>query len=806
VSKRKHRGGDLRTWLLLVLALVPTWSVLAGAGWLWSERGEEIAEFDTATNSANVTYELFVITSQLLRAEASLEAAALPESTTEIYERAERDLRASLAALRDADRSLVPLLDHLDLNEDATADAQVLTLIGGSLSAAIDAFESQVVGDPVQPQLTFLVNLARDNASGLVLPLAVADDPETTFIYDALAATVQYHDQFDRDRAVILTNLADSNDASEYTVMGSTALRDALWQDVINTRSLLPVEVDWLGTSANPETPILLDANEPLSTAIQAIDAPAGTNGSAALFLALQQIDDALGADVDLAYSELQRETDAHLTSLLHDRWLLAMTSCIMAVLGLALAGLTISEVRRRRRVESAHDVAIAQLGEKADRDPTTGAWNRRRLESSLTKTMHDAPQRNEIVVLAYLDLDHFKAINDVWGHSTGDRVLRTVTERLYGFSYRGVEFELCRFGGDEFVLHASTTKKSLMWLEGLGSALIEAVDSDMDVNGRHHAVGASVGIATSTEDSTLDSLLLEADSSLILAKQERGTAVVYNRDISRTGELVHALPSALASGEVCVHIQPVVHAVTGDVLHVEALARWWRPSGESVSPSVFVPLVESYGLAEKLTSTVLGCVQHLIDDPSTPASVRVWVNVSPRELDVVNFADRTVALLRQLGIPPTRIGLEITETAAVRDPDRLAIELRRLRDVGISVAIDDFGNGYSPLGYLRLLPVDVVKLDRSLISNIDTDIANQHIVIGVVGFVHELGMSVVAEGVERVEEQRWLIDQGVERMQGFLFERPTDPADFGWHPRLIDASLHSNDGAANGISGTLLA
>ncbi len=346
--------------------------------------------------------------------------------------------------------------------------------------------------------------------------------------------------------------------------------------------------------------------------------------------------------------------------------------------------------------------------------------------------------------------------------------------------------FELCRFGGDEFVLSAAMANRSLSWFEGLGKAIIEAVDSEMEINGRRHEVGVSVGITTSTPDSTLDTLLLEADSSLLLAKRERGTAVVYNRDISRTGELVHALPTAFANGEICAHIQPVIDIHAGAVLHVEALARWNLPSGEKVNPDMFIPLVESYGLAERLTTTVLGCVQKVINDPATPPAVRVWVNVSPRELDVANFAERFVSMLQQLDVPPIRIGLEITETAAVRDPERLAIELRRLREVGIGVAIDDFGSGYSTLGHLRFLPVDVVKLDRSLISHIDTDTANQHLVIGIVGLLGELGMDIVAEGVERFEEQEWLVEHGVDRVQGFLFDQPMAPRDISWEHRRI--------------------
>jgi len=788
---------------LLVLALVPTWSVLAGAGWLWSERGDEIADFEQALVPVDATYELFVVASRLFRAEASLSMAARPDATAATMQQAANDRQAAIVALRSAKTRLPAIVTELVPVEPGGitgSDTDALTLLSGAISTSTTLLESQVPGRPVNSQLRVVTTLARDTAAGLVLPLVDTNDAETGYFYDALSTTVRYHDQFDRDRLALVEGLVQGAPLGMYDELEVSQVRSASWRDVVDTRSFLPVlaAVDWYSTSADPDAPLFLDATDPLSALLSDFDSLDSPAQRSEFFLALQAISDDVEADVDIAYRALRANADETLTGLAQERLITSWVSSVMAVLGLALASLTISEVRRRRRVESAHSNALQQLGEKADRDPTTGVWNRRRLESSVSRMFDESPGSDHTIVLAYLDLDHFKAINDVWGHGTGDFVLRRVTEQLFGFSYGDIAFELCRFGGDEFVLFAQTRPQTLEWLEGLGEAIITAVGSEMDFNGRRHEVGVSVGIATSTGESTLDSLLLEADSSLILAKQERGTAVVYDRDVSRTGELVHALPAALASGEIVTHIQPVVDVASGEVIHVEALARWFRSSGEAVSPAVFIPLVESYGLAEKLTETVLGCVQQLISDPATPRSVRVWVNVSPRELDVANFSERFVAMLRHLDVSPHQIGVEITETAAVRDPVRLAVELRRLREVGICVAIDDFGSGYSPLGYLRDLPVDTVKIDRSLIAYIDDDIANQHIVIGIVGLVHELGMKIVAEGVERPEEQQWLVAHGVSRVQGFLFDKPMCPSQFSWHNR-SDAVAASNDRAVVG-------
>lgn len=773
--------GELRTWLLLVLALVPTWGVLGGASWLWSEHGKDIEQFEAAGVPADTTFELFVISSRLHRAEASLQVAALGDATSAEREEAANDRAAATAALRAAPAALDPLVAQLNIDSEVMSGvdggAASLSMMSGSIALAIDLLDDQVIGEPVNPQLQTLVSFGNDAVGGLVLPFSDPGNQNATFLYQAAATTVQYHDQFNRDRALLLDHLTATEELDLSLLVPNSGLRDSLWKDATDSRTFLSnvAAIEW--SSTPPDVPF--NVQEPLG----AVAARLETNSQDRhiLLADLHRTGQALEADVAAAYQGFREERSVQLAEIVKNRRLTAILSSLMAVFGVALASLTIAEVRRRRRVETAHAEAMRLLAEKAFRDPSTGVWNRRRLEEIVPEMIALAPTRDESVVLAYLDLDHFKAINDVWGHRTGDRILQTVAERLIGFDYGDVGFELSRIGGDEFVLFASAPTPPLTWLEGLGKALLDAVDNQMEVNGRQHEVNASVGIATSTADSTLDSLLLEADSSLIHAKQERGTAVVYDRNTSRTGELVHDLPIALSQGQIGAYLQPVVDIHTGVVSHVEALARWTRPDGESVSPGEFIPLVESYGLAEKLTITILQSVRDIVVDRHIPSSVRVWVNVSPRELDVANFAERFVSILYRLGLPPARIGIEITETAAVRDPKRLAVELRRLREVGVSIAIDDFGNGYSPLGYLRNLPVDIVKLDRSLVANIDVDVANQYLVIGVVGLAHQLGITIVAEGVEKPEERRWLAEHGVTRAQGFLFGRPAAPENFSW-------------------------
>jgi EAL domain-containing protein (putative c-di-GMP-specific phosphodiesterase class I) len=186
----------------------------------------------------------------------------------------------------------------------------------------------------------------------------------------------------------------------------------------------------------------------------------------------------------------------------------------------------------------------------------------------------------------------------------------------------------------------------------------------------------------------------------------------------------------------------------------------------------------------------MLRSVAAIFEDPATPVDVRVWINLSPRELEVASFAARFSDAVAAAGVPPERVGLEITETAAVRDPAALAVELAEVRRSGVKIAIDDFGTGYSSLGFLRDLPVDVVKLDRSLIANIDSDAANQHLVRGIVGMLDELGIDITAEGVERIEEESWLANHGVVATQGFLRGRPVASSQLDWTARLDQRSV----------------
>lgn len=790
MSEARQNRRDLRTWSLLVLALVPVCSVLLAAGWFWSERGNEIAEFESDLVSIEATFELHQIAARITKLESSLVAASSPGASEAIRRSAEDDLEMALDAIDSVESTLDPLITRVG-RSDTDSELEIFQFIGDSVGFAEFVISTEVVGTAPSPQMDSLATLTRDNAAGIVIPYRSSGSPTIADLYDVIGTTIFYYEELDRDRSAVALALSQGFDlTSRFEEIATSPARDRAWHTLVDSRSFnaIPQEArpTWLGTDVDPSAPLLLDRTEPLAALLQGGPPPASAAERDRLNQQVAALASMLNTDIENAYGVIAAEASMHLESLRRDRQLTIVASGLMAAFALALSGLTILEVRQRQRIEEAHGAAITQLAQKAHTDATTGAWNRHRLEANLPRVLDRASAAGEVVVLVYIDLDRFKAVNDVWGHHTGDELLSITTRRLWSFGEGDLSFEVVRFGGDEFVLYARSARITFEQLNDLGERLGKVVAEPMKINGRAHVVSASIGIAMSEAGSTVDSILLEADSSMILAKRTmRGTSVVYNRDVSRTGELIQALPGALASGEICCHLQPIYDVKTGEIARAEALARWIRPSGELVSPAIFVPLVESFGLADQLTTAMVRSVGRVLEWPLFPEDLRVWVNVSPLELEVSNFATRFIEILRREGIAPSRVGIEITESAAVRDPVGVGIELEQLRAVGLRVAIDDFGSGYTPLGYLRDMPFDVVKIDRTLISHIDSDPANQHLVIGIVGLASELNMQIIAEGVERTEEQLWLADHGVSYMQGFLMARPGAAESLDWASRL---------------------
>jgi|GEM_PF-894125 len=772
---------EFRTWLMMLVALMPAAAALTATAWFQNDRTEATEYAQVSTDSAQATMELFRTVAGAFGTDASIQAAALPGASPEMVAAASADAAAAADTALEASRVVPDSIHLIDPSlvaaslDQLTADTRFMY---GSVAALLRSYEP---GADLGEIFRASVDLLRAADAGRTVPLRLRDAPEANDHYSFFDLTVRYYGAVDEARAELLNALRENDHTAVTTSLAPSGSRRNDWVHLNHAvmASAQWAEIpSWIGDTPTPTRPFAID---PFTEIGSRYTAPLSIEDRNALLLEIRELDNALAADGRAAFARYDRAAKIHVASLEGASTEQILIITLMGACSVFLGWLTVTEIRHRLNVEVAHAEAVSRLEEKADRDPLTSAWNRRRFERTLPNMLVATAEAEQVMLLAYLDLDSFKAINDVWGHSTGDTVLVTVSNRLDQFRFDDVAFETCRFGGDEFVLCAVTHERSIEWLEELGREIVGAVGAAIPIDDQLHQVHASVGITASTSDSTIESLLLEADSCLILAKKDRGRALVYDRTKSRTGELVYALPAALDAGEVRAHIQPVVDVSTGKIVHVEALARWLRSAGEQVSPAEFIPIVESYGLSEALTSSIMRSVQRILDDPATPPDVRVWINLSPRELDIANFADRLMRLFDSLDIETDRIGIEITETAAIHDHDRLARGLQTLRKAGIEAAIDDFGNGYSPLGYLRHLPITTLKLDRSLISNIDTNHGNQHMVRGIVGLAADLGIEITAEGIERAAEMHWLVDLGVTRMQGFLFARPEDPVGFDW-------------------------
>ena len=427
-----------------------------------------------------------------------------------------------------------------------------------------------------------------------------------------------------------------------------------------------------------------------------------------------------------------------------------------------------IRDVTARRAAED-------ELRHRARHDELTGLANR----SVLRRRLETFAGDGGVGGLLLLDLDRFKDINDAFGHPLGDAVLVAVADRLRG-SLRSDDL-LVRLGGDEFAVVTEGTDGQL---DALAERLVGVLAQPLEVDGVEVTVGVSIGMVRVPQHGTEpDELLRRADLTMYAAKAGGGgwrTHVVADEQgTARRIELMGQIRESLdRGGGFDVHFQPKLDLVTGQVPSVEALARWSDREGRPVSPSEFVPWMESHGigdrLAQRVLTQVLGSLRGWRDQG---LDLTVAVNVSPRTLRHPGFVEDTLAVLRAADVPNDRLLLEITEDALAGEVATLRRVLDQLREHGIRLAIDDYGTGYASISHLRRFPVDEVKLDRSFTIGMLRDPRDAAIVRSTIALAHELGYEVVAEGVEDEAVLHHLRDLGCDLAQGYHIRRPA-PAD----------------------------
>ncbi|WGV27847.1 EAL domain-containing protein [Halotia branconii] len=431
----------------------------------------------------------------------------------------------------------------------------------------------------------------------------------------------------------------------------------------------------------------------------------------------------------------------------------------------------SISGAQQRQQVEE-------KIRYQALHDLLTGLPNRLLFNELLAKALPSAVRSQESLAVMFLDLDRFKVINDTLGHTLGDRLLQNVAQRLKDCLRSGDT--VARWGGDEFTI-LLTRVTCLDEVTQVAWRILESLENVFNLDGHELYVSGSLGIALLDEHSPdAETLIQHADSALYYAKdQGRNNYQYYTTTLStKTPELLNlekSLRCALERGEFTVYYQPQVNIATGQITGMEALLRWQHPEMGLVAPNTFIPLAEETGLIIPIGEWVLrtACIQNRAWQQAGLPPIIIAVNLSPKQFRQPKLAEIVAKILQETGLEPQFLELEITETTAIEDLEFTRTVLLDLEKMGVHLAIDDFGTGHSSLSRLQLLPLHNLKIDRSFIKELTTDVKVAHIVTAIVSLARTLGLKLTAEGVEKQEELDFLKSIHCEDMQGYLFHKP---------------------------------
>jgi diguanylate cyclase (GGDEF)-like protein len=425
------------------------------------------------------------------------------------------------------------------------------------------------------------------------------------------------------------------------------------------------------------------------------------------------------------------------------------------------------SEIVERRRSE-------ARMEHMAHHDALTGLANRVLFQDRLQRALSEAEASGGGVAVLCLDLDRFKEVNDTVGHPAGDKLLRSVAQRL--LTAVRAEDTVARLGGDEFaIIQPGPTSPEAT--AGLAQRVLDLFQKPFELDTDVLRSGVSIGAALFPQDATTaNDLLKAADIALYHAKSEGGG--IYHRFEAEMCAALEArrgfeqdLRRALERDEFTLHYQPLIDLETHAVLGCEALIRWRHPVRGFVSPADFIPIAESNGLIVEIGEWVLRTA--CAEAARWPAPTKVAVNLSPVQFAKPGLVEVVASALSAAGLDPTRLELEITESLLLGNNELVLRALRDLKKLGIEISMDDFGTGYSSLGYLRQFPFDKIKVDRSFVSSLAASTESVAIVRAIVGLATGLGMTTLAEGVETVEQLDSLVAEGCAQGQGFYFSRP---------------------------------
>lgn len=447
-----------------------------------------------------------------------------------------------------------------------------------------------------------------------------------------------------------------------------------------------------------------------------------------------------------------------------------------------------ISGARQRQQVEE-------RIRYQALHDLLTGLPNRLQFNDLLDKGIEKAVEEQKSLAVMFLDLDRFKMINDTLGHTLGDELLQSVAQRLRNSLRAGDT--ISRWGGDEFtILLTNITNNEEV--EQIAPRILQTLEQPFHLHGHELYISASLGIAMFNEHSNkAETLIQQADSALYYAKDKgRNNYQFYTMSLNaKTPELLSldkSLRHALERKEFLLYYQPRVNIITEEITGMEALLRWHHPEMGIVAPSVFIPLAEASGLIIPIGEWVLreACTQNKAWQQAGFPSMTIAVNLSPKQFRQPKLLETVAAILAATGLESQYLELEITETTAIEDLDFTRTVLKKLEQMGLLLSIDDFGTGYSSLSRLQVLPFHNLKIDRSFIQELAIDEKVAHIIKAIVDLGRSLGLRLIAEGVEKLEELNFLRSINCDDVQGYLFYKPLSPQQA---TELISSKLNSS-------------
>ncbi len=443
----------------------------------------------------------------------------------------------------------------------------------------------------------------------------------------------------------------------------------------------------------------------------------------------------------------------------------------------------------------SERKAAEERIAHLAHHDPLTGLFNRFSLEERLDQALLSARREQQQVAVMFIDMDRFKLINDTLGHHIGDRLLIEVARRLQD-SVRESDI-VARLGGDEFVVVLTGTESGMLAGATIAQRILQRLDCPYLIDGKALRSSPSIGISVYPGDGeSAEELMQHADVAMYHVKEcGRNAALFFTPEMNQSARarmsLEQDLRSGLEEGQFELHYQPQMAANCTQISGVEALLRWRHPVRGMIAPLEFIPLAEETGLIEPLGNWVLAeaCRQLAEWHQAGYSDLRMAVNLSAFQLRSGKLIEQVGQLLARHRIPGGRLELEVTESVAMDNPERAIGLLQDLRELGVALAIDDFGTGYSSLAYLKLLPIDTLKLDRTFVKDIESDGNDAAISAATIALAHNLGLKVVAEGVETAGQEKFLLAHACDILQGYRYSKPA--------PAVVVAAMLQRQGAA---------